>query len=304
MRQAFNLLRSTCIAVLLTVFSVNSFSETQGNSVSQEEYMQMVQKIWQGIEPEFGQVKLPGAVATLNLPSDFYYLNPKDSKTVLENIWGNPPGQQILGMLFPAGYTALDRDAWAVTIEYEEDGYVSDEDASEIDYSDLLKEMQADAQAASEARVSQGYSPIELLGWAAQPYYDSVTHKMYWAKEIKFGDSENHTLNYNIRVLGRKGVLILNFIADIEQKSLIESKLESVLAIAEFDQGSQYSDFDPELDEIAAYGLGALIAGKVIAKTGFFVMALIFLKKFGLIFLVAAAALLKRFFKKKKTDAQ
>ena len=302
MRQVFNLLRSTGITFLLMVFSISSFSES--DSVSQEEYMQLAQKIWQEIEPEFGQVKLPGAVATLNLPSNFYYLKPKDAKTVLENIWGNPPGQQVLGMLFPSGKTPLDPDAWAVTIEYEEDGYVSDENASEIDYSDLLKDMQADAQAASEARVSQGYSSIELLGWAAQPYYDSATHKMYWAKEIKFGDNPNHTLNYNIRVLGRKGVLILNFIAGIEQKYLIESKLENVLAIAEFDQGSQYSDFDPELDEIAAYGIGALVAGKVIAKTGFFVMALVFLKKFGLLFLLAAGALLKQFYKRKKNNAQ
>jgi uncharacterized membrane-anchored protein len=36
---------------------------------------------------------------------------------------------------------------------------------------------------------------------------------MYWAKEINFGGDSENTLNYNIRVLGRKGVLLLNFIA-------------------------------------------------------------------------------------------
>jgi len=64
-------------------------------------------------------------------------------------------------------------------------------------------------------------------------------------------------------------VLVLNFIAQIDQQQLIETKLNSVLALAEFDQGSKYSDFDPDMDDVAAYGLGALVAGKVIAKTGF-----------------------------------
>ena len=35
-------------------------------------------------------------------------------------------------------------------------------------------------------------------------------------EQIKFGDTEENTLNYNIRVLGRKGVLVLNFIAGME----------------------------------------------------------------------------------------
>jgi uncharacterized membrane-anchored protein len=34
-----------------------------------------------------------------------------------------------------------------------------------------------------------------------------------WAKEIRFGDREENTLNYNVRVLGRKCVLVLDFIA-------------------------------------------------------------------------------------------
>jgi len=56
--------------------------------------------------------------------------------------------------------------------------------------------------------------------------------------------------------------------------------LEDFLALAEFDQGAKYSDFDPDLDDVAAY---ALVAGKVIAKTGFI------------------AAFFKRIFKDKKT---
>ncbi|WP_250636637.1 DUF2167 domain-containing protein [Agarivorans gilvus] len=214
---------------------------------------------------------------------------------------GKSPGSGLdtLGMLFPAESTPFDDDSWGVTIEYEEDGYVSDEDADDIDYGDLLSQMKQDTADASEQRMEQGYEAIELVGWAAPPYYDKAAHKLHWAKEIKFGDSETNTLNYNIRVLGRKGVLVLNFIAGMDQKQLIDSQLNTVVAMAEFQKDSRYEEFDPSIDKVAAYGLGALVAGKAVAKTGFLAAAFLFLKKFGIILLAGVGAFLKKLFKSK-----
>ena len=115
-------------------------------------------------------------------------------------------------------------------------------------------------------------------------------------KSCVFDHNTETTLNYNIRVLGRKGVLVLNFIAGMQQKALIDERLSTVLAMAEFDQGSRYIDFDPDIDTVAAYGIGALVAGKVIAKTGFLAVILIFLKKFGIIILIAGGAFVKKIF--------
>ncbi len=256
-------------------------------------------KFWESLDRKTGEIKLDNGVATLKVPEDFYFLNGKDAERVLTEAWGNPPGGKVLGMLFPAKATPFDKDAWAVTIEYEEDGHVSDEDADKINYDELLADMKKDVNESSKERVKQGYEAIELVGWASKPYYEPISHKLHWAKELKFGTSAEHTLNYNIRVLGRKGVLVLNFIAGMDQKSLIDSKLDQVLAIAEFDKGSSYTDFDPSIDKVAAYGLGALVAGKLLAKTGFFVVALLFLKKFGVFLVVGIGALFKRLFGKK-----
>ncbi|MBO9489463.1 DUF2167 domain-containing protein [Endozoicomonas sp. G2_1] len=286
----------------------NQNQETQDASVSQqslteqEKYQQWATELWQSLQPTTGEVKLPGAVATLNVPDNFYYLSPEDTDKVLVEIWGNPPGQNTLGMLFPSGMTPFDAESWGVTIEYEQDGYISDKDADDINYSELLTQMKLDTQRSSEERVKQGYPAIELVGWAEQPYYDKDSHKLHWAKEVRFEGYEQNTLNYNIRVLGRRGVLVLNFIANMEQKPLIDSNLESVLALAEFDEGSRYSDFDPDVDKVAAYGLGALVAGKVLAKSGFFAAALIFLKKFGVFIVIGIAALAKKLFVRKASD--
>lgn len=271
----------------------------QALTAEQQEYLQWAEEIWNKLDRQTGVINIEQAGASLNVPEEFYFLNSVDATTVLVDVWGNPPGQPILGMLFPADSSPFDGDAWAVTIEYEEDGYVSDEDAAEIDYNDLLKQMKKDTRAASKDRVAQGYDAIELIGWAATPYYDQQAHKLHWAKEIKFGEGSDNTLNYNIRVLGRKGVLVLNFIAGMDQKPLIEDNLDSVLALANFEDGSRYSDFNPDIDKVAAYGLGGLVAGKVLAKTGILAAVLLLLKKFGVFIFVGIAALFKSVFGRK-----
>ena len=267
----------------------------------QEEYLAWVRGIWDSLERRQGEIALPNGVATLNVPESFYYLGPEDAEKVLVEVWGNPPGAglETLGMLFPSESTPFDDVAWGVTVEYEEDGYVSDADADDIDYDDLLAQMQEGSREASRERVSQGYEPIELVGWASRPFYDKAAHKLHWAKEVKFGDQPVNTLNYNIRVLGRKGVLVLNFFAGMDQMDAVDANLASVLALAEFNRGSRYADFDPDIDTVAAYGIGALVAGKVAAKTGLLAGLLIFLKKFGVIVVAGAAVLLGKVFKRK-----
>lgn len=301
---AFMLLLVVAFTVQATTEESTPTEETT-LTAEQAEYIAWARQLWDSLDRQQGTIKLPNGVATLNVPENFYYLNPADSEKILVEVWGNPPGAgaNTLGMLFPIEGTPFDSDNWGVSIEYIEDGYVSDSDADEIDYDDLLADMQESTQDENKVRAEQGYEPIELVGWAENPFYDKQSHKLHWAQELKFGNQSPNTLNYNIRVLGRKGILLLNFIAGMEQKEIIDSKLDSVLALAEFDQGSRYEDFDPSIDKVAAYGLGALVAGKVIAKTGFLAAALIFLKKFGVLIVIAIGALLGKLFRRKKLQA-
>ncbi len=288
----------TVLLVLCT--SVGAEPATESAELSPEEqYAAWASTFEASLQPQRGRIELPRAGAVLDVPDTFYYLNPADTRRVLVDAWENPPGGEYLGMLLPSGYSPLEAESWAVLIDYEEDGYISDEDAAEIDYDALLRSMQKDTQAGNEARIEAGYGAIELLGWAEPPYYDATAKKLYWAKELQFAGMQSHTLNYNIRVLGRKGVLVLNFIAGMEQKPVIDAHLDQVLAIAEFQPGHLYSDFNPEVDQVAAYGIGALVAGKVAAKTGALAALLMLLKKFGVLILVGAGAVLKGLFRRK-----
>jgi uncharacterized membrane-anchored protein len=254
------------------------------------------------LDAKTGIIKIDAAKATLNVPEAYYYLDAEDARAVLEEAWGNPPDETVLGMLLPAGMTPLDDGAWAATFSYQEDGYVSDKDAAKTDYAKVLKDMQKDAVESNKWRVENNYTPIEIVGWAEPPIYSADTHKIYWAKELKFGDAAVNTLNYDIRVLGRSGVLVIGFIADMTALPKIREAAPEVLDLASFDEGARYADFKKG-DKIAAYGLAGLVAGGLIAKkTGLIAAILLFGKKFIAIIAVAAAGLfaaVRKFFAKK-----
>jgi uncharacterized membrane-anchored protein len=213
---------------------------------------------------------------------------------VLTQFWGNPKSE-TLGMLLPINRGPLDEKAWAYSISYDAMGYVKDDDADDIDYKELLEEMQGDTEENNKERETAGYEPVYLLGWAATPSYDKNTHALHWAKSIRFGSSPDTTLNYNVRLLGRKGVLVLNAIGEREQLPEIKASIPGLLAGVSFARGQQYIDFNPDMDEVAAYSIGGLVAGKVLAKVGLFAIILKFWK-LGLLALAGAWAGLKRFF--------
>jgi uncharacterized membrane-anchored protein len=260
-----------------------------------------IQQLAKNLKYQQGQIKIQDDLATLNVPTNFYYLNADDAKTVLVKFWGNPPAQveHTLGLLMPSDMNPLEPGCWVVTISYAGDGYVKDGDADKINYDDLLKQMQSAVQEENKARKDKGYPAMQLVGWAAPPRYDAATHKLYWAKEVKFDGEAEDTLNYDIRILGRHGVLVLTAVSEMDQFQEIQKQTPQILSMVDFNQGNRYADFDPKVDKVAAYGIAALVAGGIAAKLGLFKMLLVFLiaaKKFIIIALAAVAAWLRKVF--------
>ena len=217
-----------------------------------------------------GEVAVPGADARFRLGSGFRYLEAADARKVLEQLWGNPPDESVLGMVVPEGRGVLADDGWAVVVTYSDEGHVSDEDAAKIDYDELLADMQEGTEEENKARREAGYQGIELIGWAEPPHYDAAAKKLYWAKELAFEGSDGRTLNYDIRVLGRRGYLSLNAVSGMGQLGDVQAGMQKLLPQVEFDQGARYADFDPKTDKLAAYGIAALIGGGLAAKAGLF----------------------------------
>lgn len=234
----------------------------------------------QSLEWQTGTVTVGGSggKATIALPAGWRYLHGRGARHVLEQMWGNPPDESVLGMAFPPPTGKEADDGWAVVVTYVGDGHVEDDDAADLDYGELLEEMQADASAANDARRQAGYPTVELLGWAEPPHYDAAAHKLYYAKDLRFGGETERTLNYCVRVLGREGYLELNSVATVPQLPVVQQGSQTLLGVTEFTAGNRYEDFRPGYDKVAAYGIGGLIAGKLLAKAGFFVLLLKFIK--------------------------
>jgi uncharacterized membrane-anchored protein len=252
-----------------------------------------------------GKITLQGDIATLDLPPNFRYLEPEDAEKILVDGWGNPPGAKTLGMILPADVNPLSAAGWGVIVTYDKDGHVKDDDADKINYTDLLKDMKESIADHNAARKEQGYAAMTLVGWAEQPSYDKAQHKLYWAKELHTEGGDENGLNYNIRVLGREGVLVLNAISGMTQIAQVKSEMKNVTAFTDFTPGNRYTDFDGKTDKVAEYGIAALVAGGIAAKLGFFgkIFALLLaFKKIILIGLAAGGSWLYKLFGRKKEE--
>ncbi len=229
------------------------------------------------------------SLVVLDVPEGFYFIDAEDADTVLHTIWGNPPADNVMGMIFPKDEFFAEN--WGVEIIYEDIGHVSDKDASEIDYGTLLRDMQRDTRDENKWRRENGYPTVDLVGWAEPPHYEANENKLYWAKELAFEGDDYNALNYNIRLLGREGVLVLNFIASMDELPEIKAAVPAVLEMPSFTPGNQYADFNPSTDTLAAVGIGGLIAGKTLTKTGFAAAAILLLKKFWFVLFLPLIAL-------------
>jgi uncharacterized membrane-anchored protein len=239
-----------------------------------------------------GEFVLRGGIAKVSLPAGYKYVDPADSGTILTKLWGNPAEKDVLGMITPDDFDPLRQDSWAVILTYADDGYVKDGDAGKIDYADLMKKMKAGTAEANKEREKSGYPPIDIIGWAEAPRYEAATHKLYWAKEVRFGGVPVNTLNYNFRMLGRSGVLVLNAVAGMPQLPEVERATPTLLSMVEFQPGHRYEDFKQGTDKVATYGIAALVAGGIAAKVGLFKglwVAILALKKFIIIAALAVA---------------
>lgn len=280
----------------LFTFTLFAQEEPSTNEIEydEEDYLRLIDSVNNSYTFQKGLILLGDDLAAIQVPAGFKYLDGDQSEQVLSELWGNPPTES-LGLLFPENSPILGESfSYAIEITYSEEGYIEDDDAEDIDYDELLEQMQEDALAVNEERQELGYPAIEIVGWATPPFYDQKNKKLHWAKEIKFEGEEINTLNYNIRILGRKGYLNMNAIGEIDQLPLVQKDIDKVIASAEFVEGNRYSDFNPDLDDVAAYGIGGLIAGKVLAKAGVFAMLL----KFWKLIAVGAVGLFGAFRKK------
>ena len=283
------------IAAVICIFGTARAAEPAPQlTPEQQQLLAKYKAISQSLHPQRGDIKVPAAAATLHLGTGYYFLPPDEAKRVVVEAWGNPPTEadNVLGLVFQDGTSFAD-DTWAAVVTFDGAGFVSDKQASPKEYEDLIKTVQDQEGDVNAKRKEGGFPPIHLVGWAQPPSYDESNHTVIWARDIAFGDEPEHTLNYDLRVLGRRGVLSLNMVSKLSRLSETRAAAEQLRRTATFDPGATFEEFKPGVDKATGYGIAGLVGaglGLAAAKQlGLLALAAVFLKK-GFVIVLAVLA--------------
>ncbi len=226
-------------------------------------------------------VKL-GSVAEITLPPGFHAVEPGSLKKFYEFTRNSMGGQEV-GVVIAPG-------EWMLFFDYEDTGYVKDDEKNSLDAAKLMKSMTSNQEAANKQRAERGWDEMKLAGWAAEPHYDTKTNNLKWAIKLTSSSDnhQSHWINESIRLLGRGGVMEVTLVTGNDTFAADSAAADNLLSQRyTYVAGQRYAEFK-EGDKIAKYGLAALVlggAGAAALKFGFF-------QKFWKLLVIGGAALL------------
>lgn len=247
----------------------------------------------------------PGATGTMEdqaqiaVPAGYVFTGREGTQRLMEAT-GNLLTDQEVGFIAPARAEGQLNFDWFAVFEFDEVGYVKDDEKEELDAAAMMKSMREGQVAANEERRKKGYDTLEITGWAMEPKYNELTNNLEWAVALASGDGTKST-NYNTRLLGRQGVMKVTLVCSPEDLETAIPTYQKMLTGFSFQTGRRYAEFTKG-DKIAKYGLTGLVLGggaAVLAKTGLLKKLL----KPILLGLLALGALAKKVFGRKSEQA-
>lgn len=232
-----------------------------------------------------------GTVAEVHIPAGYVFAGAEDTRKLMEATQ-NPLSGQELGFIGPEG---LD---WFAVFEFDDVGYIRDDEKNSLDADAMLKSIRRATEESNKERKKHGWPSLSITGWAQPPHYDESTHNLEWA--INGKSEETSVINYNVRLLGRKGVMSVTLVADPNTFSTILPNFKTLISGFTFKGGEKYSEYI-QGDKVAEYGLTALVVGGATAaavKTGLFK----WIWKFLVLGFMALVAFLKKLFGRNKAN--
>lgn len=234
-----------------------------------------------------------GSRAEIEIPAGYRFLGSSDASKLMKAYGNLSNGSEL-------GYISPDDMEWFAIFEFEDIGYVKEDDKDKLDADEILKQLKEGQKAANEELERQGYPTMNVLGWHTPPNYNAETKNLEWAIRLSSSDG-SQILNYNTKLLGRRGVMNVVLVCDEEQLASVIPLHQNLLKGFSYKNDESYAAFKKG-DKIAEYGLVGLIAGGgllVAAKSGLLAK----LWKPIAIGLVAIGAFIKRLFTRKTQES-
>jgi len=247
-----------------------------------------------------------GHDVAVHLPAAYAFL-PKEIAAKALEANGSLYNENLLGIIAGADHST----DWFAVLRYDEEGYIKDDES--VDAAELLSTLKEGTEEANEERKKRGFPALTIDGWAEPPRYEKSQHHLVWA--LLVSDPEGKSVNYNTRILGRRGFVSLNLVTDPQKLAMYKPHAVALLGGTKFGNGARYEDFDSKTDKVAEYGLAGLVmagaglgAAKLV-KLGLLakfwkviIAAVIAGKKLIIVAAIAVGAFLKKFFGAKKDE--
>jgi len=211
-----------------------------------------------------GTTPIGEALAEIDLPENYVSLDAEGTRQLME-LMENPVTGTERATVAPAS----EAEDWFLVFEYEEVGYVPDDEQHELDATAMLASIREGTEAANEERRERGWATMAIVGWHEAPRYDPQTSNLTWAI---IGESQGHrVVNRIAKVLGRRGVMTVTLVASPEELATAIPKADALLSGFRYQPGNTYAEYVPGQDKLAQYGLTALVvggAGAALVKSG------------------------------------
>ncbi len=190
--------------------------------------------------------------AEIHVPEGYVFCGGQDTRMIMDSM-GNPASNMEVGFFAPYSLE------WFVVFEFDEVGYIKDDEKNSLDAEAILDSIRKGTEKSNEFRREKGFPGLQIVGWEVKPNYNDITNNLEWAIRAK-NDDGRFVLNHNTRLLGRKGVMKATLVTNPENFSSVLPQYRTYLDTFSFKSGQKYAEFT-QGDKIAKYGLTALVAG-------------------------------------------
>jgi uncharacterized membrane-anchored protein len=233
------------------------------------EFKRQVDSIDQQLRFHTGKLKFTEQNIRITVPPNHYFVDGPQSRYILETLWGNAQDEEVLGMIVRSDFSPNEtKGDYSFVVSYAPTGYISTPEKVDFDHHILLNKIQQQIHDNNTRRLEQGLNALQVERWVMVPFFDQYRKALYWATELKVNGSDESLINYNLRILGKDGVIKVNAVGTMDQLDGIKQILPYVLARTEFLEGYCYDDYNAATVVESDWKLEELIAGR--EEEGFF----------------------------------
>lgn len=246
------------ILFILSMLLVSINSQVYANETHDERFMR---KFEASLDYKKGTVPISENRVTLKLMEGFRFLDERDSKKVISGLWGQDIPENSDGAILPPGIGPFSDHNWAYVISFDPIGHICDTIDVTIDSEKLMSKLKQNLVNENLKRQNENRQTMQIVDWEIKPVYDKTIRCLYWAIKYSFSNEIQNEIIYNIKILGRNGVLSIYTQVNEKLGDLPRNNIKDIIRSAKFNPGQEYEAFSENTGSFSKSNLSELITG-------------------------------------------